>query len=139
MKAKKIRNYRSKNTGKPVFVYAVTGTAEEMKTYKEAQGTFYREDDTTGEALYFTTNFMGPQGNLIITSKGKIAQDMSKFDEAQSLVEQYGGNFGNVLAQSVVASITGNAPAAQPVEAPAAENSEVKEPAGEESKNPDEL
>lgn len=107
MKAKKVRNYRSKNTGKPVFVYEVSGTADELKAYKKAQGEFFREDDTTGAPLYFTTNFMGNDGNLIITSKGSVAQDMSKFDEAQSLVEQYGGNFGNVLAQNVVGNILG--------------------------------
>ena len=59
------------------------------------------------------------QGNLIITSAGKIAQDMSKFDEAQSIVEQYGGNFGQVLAQSLVAGITGTTP--EPTEAVAQE------------------
>ena len=119
MKGRKVRNYRSKNTGKPVFVYEVSGTATELEAFKSAQGEFYREDDKTGKPLFFTVNFMGEQGNLIITSAGKIAQDMSKFDEAQSIVEQYGGNFGQVLAQSLVAGITGTTPA--PTEAVAQE------------------
>ena len=137
MNAKKVRNYRSKNTGKAVFVYEVTGTAPEMEAFKTAQGEYYREDDKSGKALWFSVNFIGENGKLIITSTGKITADMSKFDEAQSIVEQYGGNFGNVLAQSIVAGLTGSAP--QPAPAPVAETPQQVDAPAESNKDVDEM
>ena len=120
MNAKKVRNYRSSKTGNTVFVYEVTGTDAELKAYKKAQGDFYREDDKTKAVLFFTTNFFGAVGTLIITAKGKVVPDMSVFDEAKSLVEQNGGNFGEVLAQGLVAQMLGAQPAPAAIEAPAA-------------------
>lgn len=107
-----IRSYRSKN-GNPTFVYEVSGSANDLAAYKEAQGEFYREDDKTGSPLWFTTRCVGQTGNLIITTNGNIVPDMSKFDQAASIASQYGGNLGSELAKASAASILGldNVPA----------------------------
>lgn len=97
MKATCVRTYRSKN-GTPTFVYTVNGTKEELVAYKKAQGTYYREQED-GTPLWFTTRFIGDNGELLVTSNGNVVPDMSKLDKQASLVAQYGGNFGDVLAK----------------------------------------
>lgn len=106
MKIKLIRSYRSKN-GNATFVYGVTGSANDLAAYKEAQGEYYREDETTGQPLWFTTRCVGDNGKLIITTNGKIVPDMSAFDQAASIAAQYGGNFGQELAKQAAQSILG--------------------------------
>lgn len=100
-----IRSYRSKN-GNVTFVYGCKGNTETMEKYKELQGDFYREDDS-GTPLWFTTRCIGDRGKLIITTNNKIVPDMSEFDQAASLAEQYGGNFGDALAKATAQRILG--------------------------------
>jgi hypothetical protein len=105
MKIKLIRSYRSKN-GNATFVYGVTGSDADLAKYKEAQGEYYREDES-GTPLWFTTRCVGQTGTLIITTNGNIVPDMSAFDQAASIAEQYGGNFGQELAAQAAANILG--------------------------------
>ena len=98
MKATCIRTYKSKS-GNPTFVYTVAGTKEDLVAYKKAQGSYYREQED-GTPLWFTTRYIGEAGDLLITSNGNIVPDMAKFDKQASLVAQYGGNFGDLLAQA---------------------------------------
>jgi hypothetical protein len=107
-----LRSYRSKQ-GTVTFVYKVTGSAEAMEQYKEVQGSFYREDETTGEVLYFTTRYMGATGNILITANDKIVADMSEFEKAASLVGQFSGVFAEKLAEASVRKLLGGAPAAE--------------------------
>lgn len=118
MNIKLIRSYRSKN-GNPTFVYAVSGNANDLAAFKEAQGEFYREDETTGSPLWFTTRCVGDNGKLIITTNGKVVPDMSAFDQAASIAAQYGGNFGQELAKQAAMTILGNKGTSAPVEASA--------------------
>jgi len=111
LKVKFVRSYRSKK-GNVTFVYTVTGTDKQLEEYNEIQGDFYREDDD-GNALWFTTRFIGKIGNLIITPNNKCVPDMSKFDMASSLAEQYGGNLGQSLANQAAAELLGVSPAAE--------------------------
>jgi hypothetical protein len=107
------RSYRSKK-GNPTFVYKVTGKADDLENFKDAQGEFYRTDDQ-GHPLWFTTRCIGPNGTLIITTNGNIVPDMSAFDQAASIASQYGGNFGQELARMSAAAILGaDAPTAAP-------------------------
>ncbi len=106
MKIKLIRSYRSKN-GNPTFVYGVSGNANDLSSFKEAQGEYYREDEN-GAPLWFTTRCVGNTGKLIITTNGNIVPDMSAFDQAASIAAQYGGNFGQELAKQAAQSIFGN-------------------------------
>lgn len=115
MKIKALRSYTSKN-GNKVFVYAVSGTPEQLAKFKAAQGENYRQAED-GTPLWFTTRSVGASGELIITTNGKVVPDMSAFDNAASLAKQYGGNLGTELAKAAVAQLLGaNAsPVAQPV------------------------
>ena len=103
LKVKSIRTYRSKN-GNPTFVYSVAGQKADLEAFKKAQGDYYRESEG-GEPLWFTTRFIGEEGKLLITSNGNIVPDMSEYDKQASLVAQYGGNFGDVLAKTAIKSL----------------------------------
>ena len=105
MKVTCVRTYRSKS-GTPTFVYSVEGSKEDLEAFKKAQGDYYREDED-GKALWFTTRYIGETGKLMITSNGNIVPDMSEFDKQASLVAQYGGNFGDVLARQGVDKLKG--------------------------------
>jgi hypothetical protein len=119
MNVKLVRSYRSKN-GNIVFVYTVTGNASDLAKFKDAQGEFYREDDK-GNALWFTTRCIGQSGKLVITTNGNVVPDMSAYDQAASLAAQYGGNFGQALANAAVAQVMGTEQPATEVPAPQAE------------------
>jgi len=105
---KKQRSYRSKK-GNVTFVYAVSGSESELAKYKESQGDFFRADEK-GNALWFTTKFIGERGELIITEKGTVTPDMSRFDAAASIAAQYGGNLGQELAKQAAADLLGKSP-----------------------------
>lgn len=105
LKVSLVRSYRSKN-GNVTFVYVVKGSKKELERYKELAGDFYRQDDD-GNALWFTTHCIGERGKLVITSNDNVVPDMSEFDQASSLSEQYGGNFGQELAKVSAQRILG--------------------------------
>jgi len=71
LSAECIGNYVSKN-GNVVFRYKVTGSAEAMSAYEDAQGEYYTVDDATGNVLWFTTRFAGDKATLVVTDAGKI-------------------------------------------------------------------
>lgn len=100
------RNYVKKETGNNVFVYTVTGTPEEMESFKTAQGPKnYRVDPKTGDVLWFNSRYVGETGKLLITSNNKVVADTAAFAKAQSLSAQYGGNFGQELARAAAMSL----------------------------------
>jgi len=103
MDVKFVRSYKSKK-GNTVFVYGVTN-AKDAVAFKAASGDFHREDEKTGQSLWFTTRYIGERGSLIVTDKGKIYPDLSAFEKADSLAKQYGGNFGTELARAAVANL----------------------------------
>jgi hypothetical protein len=105
LKVNCIRTYRSKN-GNATVVYSVEGSKEDMASFKKAQGSYYREDEDKNP-LWFTTRYIGEDGKLLITTNGNIVPDMSEFDKQASLVAQYGGNFGDVLAKDGVNKLKG--------------------------------
>lgn len=104
-----LRQYVAVKNGKRVtiFVYKVSGPQVLLDKYKEIQGTFFRPDTETGEPLYFTKMYMGDKGTLILTDNNKIVPDMSKYEKAASLCEQFDGVFGQTLAQRLVSDIMG--------------------------------
>lgn len=122
MKIKLQRSYTSKN-GNKVFVYSVTGTKAQLEAFKTAQGENYREAED-GTPLWFTVRCVGETGSLIITTNNRIVPDMSAFDQANSLAQQYGGNFGQELAKLAAMQILGkgNNNVAEPAVVPSADN-----------------
>jgi hypothetical protein len=118
MKINLTRSYRSKN-GNTVFVYAVSGTTEQLKQFAAAQGDNHRVDEATGTPLWFTTRCVGQTGMLIITSNNKVVPDMSQYDQADSLAKQYGGNLGQELAKAAAEKLIGaSAQAVTPANTP---------------------
>lgn len=104
---KYLRQYRKKGTGQLVFVYQVQGSKADIDAYREAQGENLVEDPEDG-VLYFTTRFGGKVGAHIIISKdGKVSTDMSTFDQANSLIEQFPGALGNAIAQATAQQMLG--------------------------------
>ena len=91
--------------GNDTFVYLVTGDAPSLKAFKKAKGKFYREED--GSALFFTVDFFGESGNLIITKKGNVIPDKSQFKKAQSLSSQFTGPLGEAIARSFAEQLLG--------------------------------
>ena len=109
MKIKMKRSYKKASKvagGKAVtvFVYGVSGTAEQLAKFKEAQGENHRVDED-GTPLWFTTRFAGNNGKLILTSDGNVIADMSEYDAAASLAEQFGGNLGSELAKAAASKL----------------------------------
>ncbi len=119
MKIKLLRSYRSKQ-GNVTFVYTVSGSTEDLAKFKAVQGEYYREDTTTGAPLWFTTRCVGDTGKLIITTNDKVVPDMSAYDQAASIAQQYGGNFGHELAKAAASRILNMGTASTaPAEVPA--------------------
>lgn len=106
MTGKYLSQYTSAK-GNTVNRYAVKGTAAELKAYEAAQGDNFRKDAKTGDAIFFSTNYVGESVTLVITEKGKVIADMSEYRKAESLVKQFGGNFGEALAKAKVAQLMG--------------------------------
>lgn len=109
MDIKLIRSYKKLNKNNvliTVFVYAVNAAKEALAKYKEVMKDNFREDEG-GVALWFSTRCVGQTGKLVITSTGKVVADTSKFDQAASLAEQYGGNLGEALAKQAADILMG--------------------------------
>ena len=107
MNANLKRSYRKQGTGNVVFVYEVSGNKQELEAFAEAQGSHHVIDDKSGKPLWFTTNCVGDNAKLIITSTGNVVADMSAFDKANSIAQQYGGNLGAELARAAAQQLLG--------------------------------
>ena len=112
-------NYRNKK-GTRVFRYAVKGSPDAISAYRDAQGEYFVEDAVSGEILYFTPRFAGKTATLIVTEEGKVYADMSELEEQASLIEQFGGNLGQAMADQFAKKLVtgGSASKATPQVAP---------------------
>lgn len=93
LKAKLNSYYRSAKTGQPVFVYFVTGTSEELESFKTAKGQYYRTDEA-GNVLHFSpralSNNRAETINLTITTNNSIvADDLNKVLAQNEKLEDY--------------------------------------------------
>ena len=102
-------NAKTSKSGKSVhmYVYLVSGSKSELASFKEASGDFYKEDETTGKPLWFTSNPIGKSGNLKVTTNGNIVHSNVDMDMAASMTAKYGGNFGNILGTALLGQILG--------------------------------
>ncbi len=113
------RSYKKapKNPGeraRVVFVYNVHGSEAELKQFETAQGEHLRKDDED-KPIFHTTRFVGDRSGLLITKNNHVIPDTTEFDKAESMVNQYGGNLGDALAQQLARKLTGyNAPQVEP-------------------------
>jgi len=118
------RSYRKagKTPGAPsrlIFVYAVTGTAEALTTYRDTQGSNLREDDK-GNPIFFTSRYAGEKATLTLNHTGDdYYVDNTAMDKQASLVAQYGGNLGQAIAMQIAAQAAGIVQPSRPAESPA--------------------
>lgn len=114
--AKYIRNYRKQDSGTIVYVYELSGKKDDIERYEAIQTTDkIRYDETSKKPLFFTVNFGGDDAKVVITPKDKVFIDLSEFQKAASLVAQFGGNFGQALAEESVRRIMDNKQQSTPV------------------------
>lgn len=116
MKGQFLRNYKNEK-GTTVFVYAVSGTDEELETFGAIQGTKLRNDKDTGKPLWFTIRYVADNVALNFNKdETSVYADTSELDKAQSIAEQYGANFGEILVKQMLGA---KAAQAAPVQTPA--------------------
>jgi hypothetical protein len=133
MKIKLLSSYRNGN-GNVVFVYKVTGSKNQIATYVEAQSEYlkYEDGDETKSPLFFTTNFAGNDGELVITQAGKIVVDTTEQNKLASIMKQHAGTpLGDALAKAAadkmmkeLSKATPASASAQATPTPTAENAE---------------
>lgn len=98
MKITYIRQHRSREKGNMCFVYAVSGTPEQIAKYKASKGEYYRETKEEefgfpkGTALFFSNRFVGKHGKLHETAKKEWVIDTTEADQLISMTAQCGGN-----------------------------------------------
>jgi hypothetical protein len=129
MKAKKIRNYSkavpmldengiiipNKFRRQPVWVYALSGKAEELAKYKqiqEADGNNYHEEEDTGKPLFFSPSFHGTNCIVAIshnptTGVDRVYVDDSQALEMQSIADGLTGKIGDEFAKLASAKLFG--------------------------------
>ena len=107
MKGKFLRSYRSKN-GNTTFVYAVSGSADQIDEFKIVQGDYFRESDD-GKPLWFTTRYAGETVSLVLTQgdNQRYIPDMSAYEKAASLADQFKGTLGQEIAKQSVTKLLG--------------------------------
>ncbi len=100
------RSYRSQS-GKTVFVYLVSGKANDVESYNNSCGDYLRVDDVTGQSLHFASTFAGNESMLVPNQEGdRYYIDRSEDDKVNSLIEQHAGTaLGNALAQAKAAEL----------------------------------
>ena len=113
---------------KTIFVYSVTGSASALEEYATIQGEYHTVDENLKKPLFFTKDALGVNGTLITNAeKGRVYADKSAMLMAKSMCEQYGGNFGEVLAKEMMAHALKQQTVATPVAAPVAAEAPVEE------------
>jgi hypothetical protein len=57
------RSYASKKHNKEMYIYLIED--EDVEVYKHFQGRYYRVDEATGKAMYFSSQYFGEEGKLV--------------------------------------------------------------------------
>lgn len=80
-----LRDYPSKKVaGERTFVYVVTGNAEDLETYEDAQGSYLVIDDKIDKHLWFHNKNVGNTGKIIVTKDNKVFPDMDWLQKIKS-------------------------------------------------------
>lgn len=87
----KVTYLNSKDNG--VKIYALTGTAEELKAYKKSKGDKYIEDKVTSKPLYFTSRPMSSDTEYTLDKDGYLVDSESagKAQEVLNALSQFKG------------------------------------------------
>lgn len=91
-----LRKYPSKKTqGEFTNVYVVTGNADALESYEDAQGSYLVIDQEIDKHLWFTNKFIGNQGKIVI-HEGKIFPDMDWLNKIKSTAKLLFGSDANM-------------------------------------------
>ena len=90
-------------------VYTVTGSEEELATFKEARGTYYTEDTETNQPLFYT-NFRSKTDSNVPLVPSKKNPSNYRFDEADwnsaiSKANAIGGVVGQAMAMQLASAL----------------------------------
>ena len=92
-----LRDYPSKKVaGERTFVYVVTGNAEELETYEDAQGSYLVIDDKIDKHLWFHNKNVGNTGQLIVTKDNKVFPNMDWLQKIKSTAKLLFGTDANM-------------------------------------------
>ena len=95
--------------GKVRFSYVVSGTKEELASFKKAQGDFYLENEK-GQPILNLLHDIGDSADMIQTQDGRFIPNTSVLDRASDLAQQYPFLAG-AIADKVLGSIMSRATA----------------------------
>lgn len=113
LKASFLRSYVTTNKHgqkTDMFVYAVTGTTEELESFETTQGEYYRTEPD-GTPVWITPKGYGSTCNLVIRAATEdrpaaVFADTSDIAMTMSLIERYKGTaFGDALAKELAAQM----------------------------------
>ena len=107
-------------------------TAEELEAFKDAQGEFYAEDETTGKPLWFSNKFAGNDVKLSISQKGNVYADNTESDIIVGLSKEHGISIKD--AMDLYKLMGAPKAVAAKVEEPVDEPAKVEEPVDEPAK-----
>jgi hypothetical protein len=96
------RKLDSKGEPITVFKYRVKGKPEDLEKYEEIMTAGKHTCKDSIGLLWFTTQPVGEKGKLCISTNGKIYADTTANDLASSLIKQYPGQLGLMLAKDVL-------------------------------------
>src|SRR5690606_1731411 len=83
----------------PIFVYILTGSKDDLKAFKDAQGENYRENEQK-EPLYFSQRVCQPGQELRKTNNGRF-QVLQDLEQRATSIE--------VAAEKTIGKLTGMA------------------------------
>lgn len=95
------------NAGKVAerYLHSVSGTAEELASFKKASGEFYAED-AKGTPLYYSNQPNGKSFPIAVSAKtGKVVVMLSDLERAEALTQQFPGLIGQEIARQAVAKL----------------------------------
>lgn len=111
------------NVKRVFFVYIVSGTQEELESFRVAQAANYKVGDDPkrpnefGKPLWFSLDYHGEICTVNISKNNKVYADNSEMRKMASIAKQYGANLGDAIAHQFAAQMLGKQ-AVAPQQAP---------------------
>ena len=124
-----------------MYVYHVFGTTEDLATFEQVQGQYYRTEPETGQPIWHTPQFYGDSISLVMLKAddkrpARFIADTSHIAKAESLLKLYGnGKIADAIANAIAQQALGttSAPVAQAAPQPPAQQPPVADDSQDDS------